>query len=227
MDVLFAAACAAVIGALGPLAIRRLPEPANPDPDDPKIPYLVIAAPRWLPWLLAVIAAAMAAVVAWGTDRNELLPAWVVICGVGSWLSYVDARTRYLPMRLTYPLLAATVALVGVGALVTSEWRTFAASVAGVVGVWLVFELIYQVGRFFGRGAFGYGDVRLAVVLGAVLAPLGWTEIIVGLYAGFLLSLIVGVPLRLLGVIGRANTSFGQYLVAGAVLGAVWPTLVL
>ena len=77
MTIVVAAVCAALIGALGPDILRRVPEP--PVPDDDKLPYAVLAEFRLLRVGLAVGAAAMAAVVAWRIDAPELLPVWVVV----------------------------------------------------------------------------------------------------------------------------------------------------
>lgn len=225
MTVVLTTVAAALLGALGPQVIRRLPEPDEPEAGKPL--YADIARPGWLPFALAGFAGALAAVAAWAIDRPALMPAWVAVCAGGAWLSYIDARTHLLPKKLTDPLFVAVLALVGVGALVSWDWRPLAHAAIGAVSVWLVFRLIYELGRLVRGGGFGYGDVRLASILGLALGPLGVTATTVGLYAGLVLGVVVALPLMLLGVIGRKqHLAHGPYLVLGAVVGAVWPTLV-
>ncbi len=61
--------------------------------------------------------------------------------------------------------------------------------------------------------AMGFGDVKLAAVIGALLGPMG---LLVALLLSFLLGAFVGVLLRLLG--GVRVLPFGPYLVAGALI---------
>jgi leader peptidase (prepilin peptidase)/N-methyltransferase len=220
VDIVLATVAAALIGALGPWVIRLLPEPVNPAADKPL--YASIAQARWLGLWLALAGGLMAAVVAAGTNLTLLLPAWVVVCGVGSWLAYIDFRTQLLPYKLTAPLHAVTLALVGGGAAITGEWSVAVKGLIGMVVVFVVFWLAYFFGRLYKGGALGYGDVRLAAILGLVLGPIGLVATEAGMFAGFLLGGLVGV------VSGkwRQYYALGPYLVVGAVLGAVWPNVV-
>ena len=43
------------------------------------------------------------------------------MCGVGSWLGYVDARTNLLPTRIVWPLFAAALVAVGVEAWLADD----------------------------------------------------------------------------------------------------------
>lgn len=210
------ALAAALIGAAGPFVIARLPEPQEPDPDKPA--YAVIARPVWLAPFLAAAAAGSAALVARTIDLPELMPAWVLVCGVGSWLGYIDARTKLLPYVIVAPLYLATALLVGLAALLAGEPRILLHALVANVIVFVVFRILYAVGR----GAFGYGDVRLSGVLALVLGPLGASSTVVGLYAAFLLGAVCGLVLTILKVVDRQAFAFGPYMLVGAVVGAVW-----
>jgi leader peptidase (prepilin peptidase)/N-methyltransferase len=63
----------------------------------------------------------------------------------------------------------------------------------------------------------GGGDVKLAGVLGMVLAWYGWAELVVGGFLGFLLGGVIGVLLILTGR-GTRKTMipFGPYMIVGA-----------
>ncbi len=216
---MLSAVAAALIGAAGPWVVARVPEPDEPDED--KATYAEIARPRWLAPVLAVVAALFAGTVAWGTDLPGLLPAWVLVSGVGAWLSYVDIRTRLLPYAIVAPLYLATWLLVGLAALIEQDARLLLQALVANIVVYVIFRVLYEIGRYLG-GALGYGDVRLAAILAVVLGPLGPDATLVGMYAGFLVGAVAGVVLSLARLIDRRSFAFGQYLVLGAVIGAAW-----
>jgi leader peptidase (prepilin peptidase)/N-methyltransferase len=220
VTVALAAFAAAVLGALGPWVMRRMPEPE--ETDEGKIPYAELANARGLAPALAIAAAVMAGVVAWRIDRPELVPVWVLIAGVGAWLTYIDWRTKLLPLVIVAPTYVATLLLVGLGALLLQDVHVFTRALVANVVVYVTFRVLYWLGsRFFG-GAFGYGDVRLSGVLALGLGALGASEVFVGMYAGFILGAVLGVLLSLLNIIDSKGYAFGPYMVVGAVLGAAW-----
>ncbi len=197
-----------------------MPEPETPADD--KITYADLADARALAPALAVAAAAMAGLVAWRIDTPELVPVWVLIAGTGAWLTYVDWRTRLLPLVIVAPTYLATLVLVGLGALLLHDVHVFTRALVANIVVYVIFRVLYWLGgRFFG-GAFGYGDVRLSGVLSLGLGALGGSEVFVGMYAGFILGAVLGVLLSLLKIIDAKGYAFGPFMVAGAVIGAAW-----
>ncbi|NRQ50572.1 prepilin peptidase [Aeromicrobium stalagmiti] len=220
MTIALAVVVAALIGAAGPRVLRRLPEP--PEPADDKLPYAVLSELRLLTAGLAVAAAVMAGVVAWRIDDPELVPVWVLVCGVGAWLAFVDWHTRLLPFLIVAPLYVATLLLVGLGALLLRDVDVLLHAVVANAVVYAVFRLLYWLGgRFFG-GAFGYGDVRLSGVLALALGALGRSEVFVGIYAGFILGAVLGVVLARMRVIDPQGYAFGPFMIVGAVIGAAF-----
>lgn len=220
MTIAIAALAAAVLGALGPQVLRRLPEPVQPDEDKPL--YADLARTRLLALGLAVGAAAMAGLVAWRIEHVELLPVWVLVTGVGAWLAFVDARTRLLPYVVVAPTYLLTLALVALGALLLRDLDILVHAVIANVVVFAVFRLMHWFGGRFFAGAFGYGDVRLSGVLALALGALGSSEVFVGMYAGFVLGAVVGVLLSRLRLIDPRSYAFGPYMIVGAVIGATW-----
>ncbi|MEJ7635697.1 prepilin peptidase [Aeromicrobium sp.] len=220
MTIAIAAVAAALIGAAGPLVLRRIPEPPQLDPD--KLPYEILAEFRGLAIGLALGAAVMAGVVAWQIDDSELLPVWVVIAGVGSWLAFIDWHTRLLPFVIVAPTYLLTLALVGLGALLLGDVRVLVDALVANIVVYVIFRVFYWIAtRFFG-GAFGFGDVRLSGVLALALGALGASEVLVGMYAGFILGAVLGIVLSRLKLVDPKGYAFGPYMIAGAVLGAAW-----
>jgi len=219
VTIAIAAVTAALLGAAGPFVIARLPEP--PDPDDDKVAYAELARARRLSWWFAGFAAVMAGVAAWRVPP-ELAPVWVLFAGVGTWLAYVDWRTRLLPFLFVAPMYLATLALVVLGALLLEDWGVLVAALIGNVVVFAVFWIVFQIGRMFGGGAFGYGDVRLSGVVGLALGALGSAETLTGTYGGFVLGAVGGLVFSRLGWVDRKGFAFGPYMVVGAVVGAAW-----
>lgn len=216
MIIAITALAAALLGAAGPYVMRRIPEPPQPDAD--KVTYTELAQARGLTIGLALGAAVMAGVVAWRIDDPELLPAWVVLTGVGAWLVFIDWHTRLLPFVVVAPAYLATFALVGLGALLLRDAQVLVDAIVANVVVYVIFRVLHWIAR----GAFGFGDVRLSGVLALALGALGTNEVLVGMYAGFLLGAVFGVLLSRLKIVDPKSYAFGPYMVVGAVIGAAW-----
>ncbi|MCX6407966.1 MAG: prepilin peptidase [Propionibacteriales bacterium] len=233
MDIAYVVAAAlgaGILGALGPVAIARLPEPAphpEDDPDEPpKVPYVDLARRRHLAPGLALTSALLVLVAAPGLDEQWLLPAWTAFAGAGSWLAWIDLRTRLLPYLLTLPLHAACLALVALAALLADDLGILLRGLVGNVAVFAVFRAVYALGRWV-RQPFGFGDVRLAALMGLLLGAVGPSATLYGTYAGFVVGAVAGVVLYRTGRIGRRDPfAFGPYLLVGAFLGPPLAALV-
>ena len=79
-----AALCAGALGWIGRPVLVLLPDSADADPQTPSN-RSISRAPR-LAWWLAGIAAALIVVVPFSVPLF-VLPAWIVVCGVGTWLA--------------------------------------------------------------------------------------------------------------------------------------------
>jgi leader peptidase (prepilin peptidase)/N-methyltransferase len=63
----------------------------------------------------------------------------------------------------------------------------------------------------------GFGDVKLAGLLGLYLGWLSWSSVVVGTLAGFLFGGLVGAALLVARKAGRKTAiPFGPYMLAGA-----------
>lgn len=219
MTITLAAAAAALVAAAGPFVLARLPEPI--EPADGKVAYAELARAPRLAWWFAGAAGPLAGLVAWRIPV-ELVPVWVLFVGVGTWLAYVDWRTRLLPFLLVAPAYVTTFLLVGLGALLLDDWAVLGRAATANAAVFVVFWLIHQVGKLFGGGAFGYGDVRLSGMVGLALGALGAAETLIGAYGGFVLGAVGGLVFSRVGWVDRRGFAFGPYMVIGAVVGAAW-----
>lgn len=138
------------------------------------------------------------------------------LVGVGAWLLVIDAQTHRLPNRIVLPTLAASLALVGVDALVTQRGGALVGAFAGM----LLLGGFYLVLRAMSRGGIGGGDVKLAALIGLVLGWHGWQVLMIGAASAFVLGAVYALVLM---AIRRANRStriaFGPWMIIGAVLG--------
>ena len=132
-------------------------------------------------------------------------------------LALIDWRTHLLPTKVVWPTTLATAALVGVAWLVTGDNDDLIRAGWGFLIAYGTFFMLWFV---YPKGL-GYGDVRLAGVLGLALGYLGWGELLVGLYAGFLLGGVGGGLLSVLKVVQRKAFPFGPFMVVGALFGVL------
>lgn len=201
-------------GIVGPLIIRRLPEPSGAAGAKPL--YRDIASAPWLaPWL-AVAGSVIGAVAGAGIGWNVALWPWLCVIPLGVVLSYIDLRTRLLPTRLVAPSYVVVVALIGVAAVV--DGRTDVLVRAGIG--WLVVGGLYFIPWLIFPKGVGYGDVRLSGILGLALGCVGWQAIVLGAWLGFLLGGVSGLFLR--PFTGLKMNAHGPAMVLGAVLGVVF-----
>jgi leader peptidase (prepilin peptidase)/N-methyltransferase len=209
-----AALAAGALGFVGPHAIRLLPPSRDADDETPS--YQVLARePRLAVWL-AVGAVALVTLVSIAVPVH-LLPAWVVVCGVGVWLAYVDWRTQLLPTRIVWPLYAVTLAAVVIEAWLAADWAIALRAVIASAIAFGVFWVIWWIGGLWKAGGFGFGDVRFSAPLGLVLGSVGGWAAPVGLYFGILLGGVVGIVLK---ARGRDQAfALGPWMLLGAVLG--------
>jgi leader peptidase (prepilin peptidase)/N-methyltransferase len=206
---------AAAAGVQVPALLARLPEPKEPADDKPLYADLA-ATPRLGVWC-AIIAGVAAAVLGAVLGIDASLPAWVYLCVVGVALSFIDWRTKLLPFWIVAPSYAIVGGILLVAALATSDWGSLTRAAIGwaaAFGIFLLMWLVYPKGL-------GYGDVRLSGVLGMALGWEGWPQLVLGLYAAFLLGGVVGGVLSALKVVDRKGYPFGPFLLFGAWLAMV------
>lgn len=170
--------------------------------------------------VLAVVAIGWAV---WASGPGWLTPAYVVLAIVGAALGVIDARTHRLPNVLVFPLTWATGVLLVAAALGTGAWQTLGRAVLGGLAFFALYQVLYLVAP---RGGIGYGDVKLALSLGAVLTWHSWTTLLVGVFAAHVLAGVVAIVLLLGRRAGwRTGIAFGPYLLLGTAVGLTWARL--
>lgn len=165
--------------------------------------------------LVEALTAAVFGLLAWHLDSLWELPAFLYLAAVGIALAFIDLDVHRLPNALTLPSYPIAAALLAVGALGEHDPYRLARAAVGMAALYAFYYVLMLVKQ----GGMGFGDVKLAGVLGMYLGYLGWGVLAVGAFLGFLLGGLAGFVLLALRRVGRRDgIPFGPSMVAGALL---------
>jgi leader peptidase (prepilin peptidase) / N-methyltransferase len=211
-----------LLGALVPSVIARIPEPVEDrDPEDgEKVPYAEVAARPGLAVRTALLGGVAGGLLGYAVGGDPALVGLLLLVPVCLALAVVDLRTRLLPRVVVLPATGVLVLLAVVEALVTGDHEDLLRSAIGLV----VARSFYWLLWFLHSAGMGFGDVRLAALLGFALAYLGWAEFAIGMYAGFI---VFALPGLLLAIVRRDRSllrtayPFGPAMIGGALLGVL------
>jgi leader peptidase (prepilin peptidase)/N-methyltransferase len=172
--------------------------------------------PRRTP-LVAVVTAALFAATPVVVDVDWTLPAYLWFVAVTVTLTLTDMDTKLIPNRILFPgTVVALVLLIGGGLI---EGGPVVRAIAGGA---LYFVLLFVL-ALIARGGFGFGDVKLAFLLGMFAAYQSWDALIVAIFAAFLLGGLVSLLLVVFRIRSRKDAiPFGPYLVLGAYVAIAW-----
>ncbi|MES4888176.1 A24 family peptidase [Streptomyces sp. NPDC096012] len=188
----------------------RRSAPSAPYRDSLSTPY------GTTPLLPAAVTALICAALAAATGTRPELAVWLLLAPVGVLLAVVDVRVQRLPDPLTLPLAAAALALLGLAALLPEHAGHWLTALYGALALGAGYYVLFRVNP----AGMGFGDVKLAVGAGAVLGWYGWSTVLLGTFAGFLLGALYGGALVVVRRAGRKTAiPFGPFLLAGALAG--------
>jgi leader peptidase (prepilin peptidase)/N-methyltransferase len=144
-----------------------------------------------------------------------VLPAYLYLAAVGLALALIDLDCKRLPDALTLPSYPVAAVLLGAAALAgSSSGDVVKALLGGVAMFALYFALCFAY-----PAGMGFGDVKLAGVLGMYTGWLGWSSWAVGLFLGFFLGGVFGVALIAVKKGGRKTAvPFGPFMLLGALV---------
>jgi leader peptidase (prepilin peptidase)/N-methyltransferase len=143
------------------------------------------------------------------------LPAFLILLAGLVALAFIDLEHLILPKVIVYPLLGLVALSLEVAALSTGQWhRLFVAALCG-----LVWFLVFFVLNFASPRLLGFGDVRLAPVLGLALGWLGIRYVLLGFFAANLFGAVIGVVLIATKRMTRdQQIPYGVFLALGTAL---------
>ena len=142
--------------------------------------------------------------------------AYLYLAAVSVTLALIDVDTHTLPNRIVLPSYLVGFGLLGGAAFAGGDASALIRAILGLGILWAIYlglALLYP-------GGMGFGDVKLAGVLGLFLGYLGWGELIVGGFAAFLLGGMYGLGLLLAKRASRkSGIPFGPWMLGGAWVG--------
>jgi len=148
-------------------------------------------------------------------DSLAALPAFLYLGAICVALALIDLDTQRLPNAITLPSYVVGIVLLGGAALADGDLDPFVRALIGMAalyGIYFLLVLAYPAGM-------GFGDVKLAGVLGLYLGYLGWSEWFAGWLLGFLLGGIFGVAAILFRKASRkTQVPYGPFMIAGALI---------
>lgn len=152
--------------------------------DDPEAPQLdaLVTAPS-----IAVVAL-VAALLGQGLwlVQVELWWLWMPYLALGLPLVAVDALTTWLPRRL-HLIVAGAMAAGWIG-LLLQDWRAALAGLAGAAAGYVCFWFAWRL-----TGGLGFGDVRLAALIGAIAGVSGPTFWVLSFVCGTVIGAVHGI----------------------------------
>ena len=153
----------------------------------------------------------------WGWRISPAL--WLVPVGIAA--AVIDLRTMIVPTRIVWPAFGVTVVLSAVASVMSGESRWLVGGLIGVACMAGPLALLW----FALPGGMGFGDVRLATLLGWTVgfctiekSPI--TAVFTSVTA-LALSAVLGLIMGVVGLVafGRGRkVPFGPALVAGALI---------
>jgi leader peptidase (prepilin peptidase)/N-methyltransferase len=178
------------------------------------------------PWYLIVISLGTGAVfglMAWAAPTLAVLPAFLMFAATMVTLTVTDLQTKLIPNRILGPATAIGVVLLATGSLVSGDVGLLAnAAIGGLAyfGVMFLMALI-------ARGALGFGDVKLSLIIGVFTGYISLGSVLVAGGGAFILGGLVSVLLILTRVANRKDLiPFGPFMTTAAIIATTWgPTI--
>ena len=145
-----------------------------------------------------------------------VLVAFLYLAAISVALALIDFDTHTLPNRIVLPSYLVGAVLLAAAGLLTADYQ---ALLGAAIGAAALFAFYLLLALAYPRGM-GFGDVKLAGVLGLYLGYLGWGPLVVGAFAAFLLGGLFSIGLLITRKAGRkSGIPFGPWMLAGAWVG--------
>jgi leader peptidase (prepilin peptidase) / N-methyltransferase len=156
--------------------------------------------------------AALFAATAARFGRSWDLPAYLALFAGLLALSSIDIEFLLLPKRVVYPLTIMVALALLMAAAATSQWHALVVGLCSALAWLLVFFSL----NLISPRLLGFGDVRLAPVLGLSLGWLGVGYVLLGFFAANLIGALVGLSLIATRRMSRADRlPYGVFLASG------------
>ncbi len=136
----------------------------------------------------------------------------VLLAAVSVVLFVTDLDHKLIPNRILYPGGVAAISVLGIGSALDGNLRAFGRGLALGAGYFALFYVVALIAR----GGFGFGDVKLAALLGTFTGQVSWPHFAIGI---FLTGVIGGLPAIVLLATRRAGAKhelpYGPAMILG------------
>lgn len=139
------------------------------------------------------------------------LPAYLSLFAGLLALSVIDVERLVLPRAIVYPVTLLVTTFFVVAAALSHAWHDLLVGAVCGVAWFVAFFVMYAISP----RLLGFGDVRLAPVLGLALGWLGVGYVLLGFFAANLIGAVIGVAL-----IASRRMARGQHIPYGVFLAA-------
>ena len=164
------------------------------------------------------LAAALSGLMVWAFGFDWVLVSLIPFVIFLSIMTVIDLRELRIPDKLTKPAAIATIPLLALALLSNFDDISLIRALLGAAAMGAFYFTLF----FIYPAGMGFGDVKLAPIIGAQLGFFGWIPEIRGLIFAYL---IVGPVAILLLIFGRARMKtgfpFGPFMAAGAIVALV------
>lgn len=175
--------------------------------------------PRYL--VVEVLTGVLFALMTWTLLDRDLVgavPAYLYVTAIGIALAFIDVEHHRLPDAIVLPSYPVVGLLLVAASWVDGDWSRLLIAGVGGAGLWVVYFGLALVKP----GGMGFGDVKLAGILGTAMGWCGWDALAVGAFAAFLVGGVVAIVLMLVGRATRTSrVPFGPWMVVGALIGVL------
>jgi prepilin signal peptidase PulO-like enzyme (type II secretory pathway) len=169
--------------------------------------------------IAAVVTGVLFGAAAWHFGPDVIVAPFCVFFAMLVVVSTTDLSHNLVPRRAVYLALALIVPLLVLTSGVDHRWHSLAGSAAAGA---VAFGLFFGVWWFVPRGM-GFGDVRLAGVIGVTVGYLSLLHAYVAFLAGFVTGMLFGLAALAVTSSGRkTRIPFAPSLAVGAVFGVLW-----
>jgi leader peptidase (prepilin peptidase) / N-methyltransferase len=179
---------------------------------------LVVERSRHLPvaaWILTpLLGVVLGLGVVLRVSPAPLAAAGLVLLAAGLPLSAIDATTRKLPDRLLLPAIPICATFLALTAVCAGDYGPFWRALAAAAAVFLAFTAL----ALAAPGQLGFGDCKAAALGVLPLGYLGWSRVLLGILAAYLLAALYLVGRRFADTPTANTIAFGPYLFAGPLI---------
>jgi leader peptidase (prepilin peptidase)/N-methyltransferase len=143
------------------------------------------------------------------------VPAFLIMMASLLALAVIDLEHMVLPKKIIYPTLAGMVVVLVAVAGIDHEWHRLLVAAICALSWFLLFFLL----NLISPRILGFGDVRLAPILGLGLGWFGIRYVILGFFAANLVGAVIGVTLIAMKKMKRDQpVPYGVFLAVGTMV---------